>query len=307
MKLDIVTKTCGTLASKLGPIGARLSKNSPAIFTGAGVVLMVGGCVLSGWATLKAKKVMDEPVIVPAEDQESAKKEALRKGAKVVGYYAPAVASAGVGIACVVHGHNIQEARVTAAVSAYSMLAASFAEYRERVVEKHGEEADRKFLKGTEKSKADIYEEPDEDGKAKKHKEEVLVKAKSDASPYAAIFDDYCPDWTRSRSDNLYFIRCQEKAANLKLQSRGYLFLSEVLEMLGLPYNPAGQFVGWIDEAYEGSKSGIVDFGLSEVYLQEELEQAKLEARNPEPSIWLDFKVDGEIWDKIPLVRKQMR
>lgn len=307
MKLDIVAKTCSTLAGKLGPIGARLSKNSPAIFTGAGVALMVGGCVLSGWATLKAKKVMDEPVIVPAEDQESAKKEALRKGAKVIGYYAPAVASAGVGIACVVHGHNIQEARVTAAVSAYSMLAASFAEYRERVVEKHGEEADRKFLKGTEKAKADIYEEPDEDGKAKKHKEEVLVKAKSDASPYAAIFDDYCPDWTRSRSDNLYFIRCQERAANLKLQSRGYLFLSEVLEMLGLPYNPAGQFVGWIDEAYEGSKSGIVDFGLSEVYLQEELEQAKLEARNPEPSIWLDFKVDGEIWDKIPLVRKQMR
>ena len=83
--------------------------------------------------------------------------------------------------------------------------------------------------------------------------------------------------------------------------------LNEVLDMLGLPYNPAGQFVGWIDEAYEGSKHGHVDFGLSEVYLEDEMETDRDELGNPEPRLWLDFKVDGEIWDKIPLVKKQMR
>lgn len=306
MNFNAIAKIGTKVLDKVGPIGAVIVKNKSTIFTGAGLVLLVGGNVLSGWGTLKAKKILDEPM-PEFENEADAKKEAVKKGLKVAGYFAPAVAATGLGTGFVVHGHNLQGKELAAAVSAYSILATSVEEYRERVAEKIGEEDEKNLFDGNVKKKIDVVDISEEDGKQKKHKEEVLVKAKFPNSPYAAVFDDYCQDWTRNRSDNVYFIKCQEKAANLKLQARGYLFLNEVLDMLGLPYNPAGQFVGWIDEAYEGSKHGYVDFGMGEVYLDDELEQAKIDGRNPEPSIWLDFKVDGEIWDKVPLVKKQIR
>ena len=306
MKVEIIAKAGSKIMDKLGPVGATIIKNKPAIFTGAGVVLLIGGNVLSAWGAFKAKDILDEPM-PEIEDETEARKEAVKKGAKVVGYFAPAAASTALGAGFVVHGHKLQGKELAAAMSAYSILSASLEEYRGRVAEKVGEEEERNLFDGNVKKKIDMVDIPEEGGKPKKHKEEVLVKAKFPNSPYAAVFDDISPDWTRNRSENLYFIRCQEITANRKLQTRGYLFLNEVLDMLGLPYNPAGQFVGWIDEAYEGSKHGHVDFGLSEVYLEDEMEPDRDELGNPEPSLWLDFKVDGEIWDKIPLVKKQMR
>lgn len=306
MKIELLAKAGSKVLDKLGPVGASLTKNKSAIFTGAGIVLLIGGNAFSAWGALKAKKVLEEKM-PELDDEVEERKAAIKKGAKVVGYFAPAVASTALGTGFVVHGHRVQGKELAAAMSAYSILSASLEEYRGRVAEKVGEEEEQNLFDGNVKKKIDMVDIPEEGGKPKKHKEEVLVKAKFPNSPYAAMFDDISPDWTRNRSENLYFIRCQEITANRKLQTRGYLFLNEVLDMLGLPYNPAGQFVGWIDEAYEGSKHGHVDFGLSEVYLEDEMEPDRDELGNPEPSLWLDFKVDGEIWDKIPLVKKQMR
>ncbi len=306
MNLTALTKVSGKIAEKLGPIGATLAKNSPAIFTGAGIASLTAANVLCGWATLKAKEIWDEDISEVPDDEQ--KRVAIAKFARMAGYYAPTVIATGVGIGFVIHGHNVQQTRLVGAMAAYSTLNAAFANYRQGVVDELGEEADLRYYKGDRKVKADIYDEPEEEGKKpKKHKEEVILREKMPGSPYATIFDDYSPDWVNNREQNLYFIKCQEVVANDKLRRRGYLFLSEVLDLLGLPYNPAGQFVGWIDEAYEGSVHGIVEFGIDYAYLEAELDQAQLEGRNPEPSIWLDFNVDGEIWDKIPLVKKQIR
>lgn len=304
MKLAFLAKAGTKVAEKLGPVSAALVKKSPTIFTGAGIALLVGANVASGWGTIKAKAVAEEDISeVPDEDQ---RRVAIAKFAKMAGYYAPAVVMTGVGVGFVIHGHTIQETRIAGAMAAYSTLNAAFTNYRANVAEDLGADADAKYLYGDRKAKADIYEEPEEEGKKpKKHRETVVLREKMPGSPYAAIFDDVSPEWVDNRNKNLFFLQCQETTANNMLRRRGYLFLNEVLEMLGLPYNPAGQFVGWIDEAYEGSVHGIVEFGINYAYLEAELEKAQLEARNPEPSIWLDFNVDGEIWDKIPLVRKQ--
>ena len=306
MKLAFIAKAGTAVLDKLGPVTATLAKKTPEIMMGSGIALLVGSNVLSGWATLKAKDVMASEV--ESEDPEDARKETIVKTAKAIGYYTPAIAATGIGIALIVKGNGVQNARIASAAAAYSALSTSFELYRKRVVEDQGAAADVKYYYGEKPQKADIYYEPEEEGKKpKKHREEVVVRDKMSGSPYAAIFDDVSADWTDNREQNLYFLKCQQVVANQKLVRRGYLFLSEVLEMLGLPYNPAGQFVGWIDEAYEGSVDGIVDFGIDMAFLEEELDKAQAEGRNPEPSIWLDFNVDGEIWDKIPLVKKQMR
>lgn len=305
MKVKLIAKVGETVAEKLGPIAATAMKYSPEIFTGLGIVSMVGSNVLSGWATLKAKSVMEEDISYVSEDER--RRVAIAKFAKVAGYYAPCVITTGLGISFVVRGERIQRARVANAVAAYSALNAAFNNYRAEVTKDLGPSADAKYYTGDVLAKTDIYEEASDGKKPKKHREEVVLREKMPGSPYAAIFDDISPDWVNNREQNLYFIKCQEVVANDKLRRRGYLFLSEVLDLLGLPYNPAGQFVGWIDEAYEGSVNGIVTFGIDYAYLEAELEQAQAEGRNPEPSIWLDFNVDGEIWDKIPLVKKMTR
>lgn len=318
MKVQILAKAGAKLTEKLGPLSAALVKKSPAIFTGSGVALLVGANVMTGWATVKAKAIAEEPlektIVVYADDEKfehersdaEMKRVAIAKFAKMAGYFAPSVIMTGVGIGFVVHGHSLQETRIAGAMAAYSTLSTAFSNYRSNVIEDRGEEADARYMYGDRKAKADIYEEPEEEGKKpKKHKETVVLRERMPGSPYAVIFDDVSPDWVNNRNQNLFFLQCQETTANNMLRRRGYLFLNELLELLGLPYNPAGQFVGWIDEAYEGSVHGIVELGINYAYLEAELERAQLEERNPEPSIWLDPNVDGEIWDKIPLVRKR--
>lgn len=301
MKIRILAKA----AEKLGPLAAAVAKKSPAIFTGSGIALLVGANAMTGWATIKAKAIADEELEVDPANEPEAKRIAIAKFAKMAGYYAPSIVMTGVGIGFVVHGHSIQETRLAGAMAAYSTLSAAFTNYRENVIADRGEEADAQYLYSERKAKVDIFDEPDEEGKKpKKHKETVVLREKMPGAPYAVIFDDVSPEWVDNRDQNLFFLKCQETAANNMLRRRGYLFLNELLELLGLPYNPAGQFVGWIDEAYEGSVHGIVELGINYAYLESELEQAQLEERNPEPSIWLNPNVDGEIWDKIPLVRK---
>ena len=304
-------KAFATLATKIGPKVAPICswavKHAPAILAGTGIASIIGGEVLAGWGTLKAKEVLASDIPMELEREEDKKQFALAKGAKVVGYYTPAIVATGLGVGLIIKGHSVQQARIASAIAAYSALATSFSEYRRRVIEEGGAAADVRYYYGEHLKKTDIYYDAEDGKKPKKHKEEVVFRDKTPGSPYAAIFDDVSPDWTKNREQNLYFLKCQCVAANMKLQRQGYLFLNDVLSMIGLPYNPAGQFVGWIDEAYEGSVDGIVDFGIDYAYLEDELDRAQEEGRNPEPSLWLDFNVDGEIWDKIPLVKKQVR
>ena len=306
MELAIVKNVMAKAAPKIAPIASWGVKHAPEICTVGGTVSIVGGEVLACWGTLKAKDVLEEDIPDDVPDDVK-RKFALKKGAKVFGYYSPAVIATGLGIVLIGQGHHIQHERLLGAMAAYSAVNASFSEYRRRVVASEGPSADIKYYYGEHLKKTDIYDEAEDGKKPKKHKEEVVFRDKMSGSPYAAIFDDVSPDWTKNREQNLYFLKCQCVAANMKLQRQGYLFLNDVLAMIGLPYKPEGQFVGWIDEAYEGSGDGIIDFGIDYAYLEEELDRAQEEGRNPEPSLWLDFNVDGEIWDKIPLVKKQMR
>jgi hypothetical protein len=78
------------------------------------------------------------------------------------------------------------------------------------------------------------------------------------------------------------------------LQGRGYVFLNDVFDMLGLERTPAGQIVGWL----KGSKGGdgYIDFG---VFRDDNAYMGMQFVTGNERSVLLDFNVDGPIWDKI--------
>lgn len=109
-------------------------------------------------------------------------------------------------------------------------------------------------------------------------------------SKYARVFDDTSMAWDRNAIINSAFLNCAENIANVWLQSRGYLFLNEVYDLLGMPRTKEGQVVGWVYNVENPVGDNYVDFGI------EHERNAKFFAC-VEPNAILDFNVDGNIFD----------
>ena len=54
-------------------------------------------------------------------------------------------------------------------------------------------------------------------------------------SQYARVFDGDCVNWTEDRNFNIMFLKRQQTYCNDLLKRRGYLFLRDVYEMIGIP------------------------------------------------------------------------
>jgi hypothetical protein len=79
---------------------------------------------------------------------------------------------------------------------------------------------------------------------------------------------------------------------NDTLKTRGHIFLNEVYDALGMQRSKEGAVVGWI---YDKNHDGYVDFNVFDGMNREKREFVN----EYEPSILLDFNVDGVIYDLI--------
>lgn len=297
MKAEIIRQGLEAAKTKAAPAIFWIRKHAPEILVATGIASIGGGTVLACKATLDAKVILEEEVVVTEENEEECKREAVKRAAKVAGKYAPAAGLLVGGTAMLVAAKSIEHRRFTAALGAYSSMQTLFDQYRERVAAEYGEEAEERISKGVKMEKADVLEEQEDGKKPKRTKVELAIR--EDEDPFHRIFDECnCPhEWRKNLEENLYFLACQEKALNNKLQRVGRVFLNEVYDALGFEYLPIGQFVGWVADDREGYKDGYIDFGIDYGYLRKEVELAQQEGRNPEPSIWLNFNCDGEVWD----------
>lgn len=109
-----------------------------------------------------------------------------------------------------------------------------------------------------------------------------------DVSEHAKWFDDTCGGWTKDSELNKAFLLHQQTYANLKLKSRGYLFLNDVYDMLGMPRTAAGQRVGWVYDPKNPVGDNHVDFGIYEEWNADFVNGIKSD-------LLLDFNVDGDI------------
>ena len=275
--------------------GLILEKNSPSFLFGAGIAGMVGSTVLACRATLKLEDVMtkaenDLSTARSLEHREYSDRDRqkdvsiiyIKSTVSVAKLYAPSAGLAVVSVAALAQSHNILNRRNAALAAAYAALEKGFAEYRERVVEKYGEEEDRHFRYGTREV------EIEENGKKK------TVTRVSDQTPsiYARFFDPLSTSWGKDAEYNLMFLRCQQNYANDLLIARGHVFLNEVYDMIGVPRSKAGSVVGWI--LIGDVKENFIDFGI-----WDDDNNARDFVNGREGSILLDFNVDGVIYDKI--------
>lgn len=118
----------------------------------------------------------------------------------------------------------------------------------------------------------------------------VELEPNGDVSPYAKFFNSSCTGWEKDPEYNMLFLRMCQQRANDMLRARGYIFLNEVYDMLGIPRTKAGQCVGWIYNPKNPVGDNYVDFGIY-------VEQNQEFVNGYKNAILLDFNVDGNIMD----------
>ena len=223
------------------------------------------------------------------EDAEKDKKIVkVQTAVKVVKLYAPSIAVGVVSIGAIFASNNIMRKRNVALGAAYATVDRAFKDYRNRVVDRFGEELDKE-LRYNLKTKEVKETVEDENGKKKTVKRNIKYMDSPMPSEFAVIYDDGCAGWTKDPEDNKFFLIQQQRYANERLKRRGYLSLNEVYELLGFPSTKAGQVVGWLydckDPNYKGDN--FVDFGLYNV----DCEPNRDFVNGYERNIILDFNV----------------
>lgn len=301
-------------------IGFQLKKKSPEILVAAGIAGVVISTVMACKATIKASEVASETkeTIDEIHEAEAAgvtkagkdysaddtKKDLattyIQTGVKYVKLYAPSVILGAASITCIVASHHVLKKRTIALAAAYTSLDESFKSYRGRVMERFGEQVEKE-LRYNVKAKEIEKTVVDEKGKEKKVKETADIPATegwdpSQYSPYARIFDETHPQWTKNAEMNLYYLKARQAQATDMLRARGHLFLNEVYDMLGFPRTKAGAVVGWLyDPKRPELGDTYVDFGMYDVQRPKAVDFVN----GYERSFILDFNVVGDITDDI--------
>ena len=284
MNKNELTKRLGSQAELF------IRRNGPTILTAVGVGGFIAANVLTARATLKAQEPAKELKLRLQRTRERLDEEELSKSAKkglytdlgrdffhVARIYAPPVIVGSVSIVCVIAAQGVMQRRQASLIAAYAALDRGFKAYRARVAEELG----------TEKVQ-ELYRSPvllpcEGDGDSKQ-----IDYGAPMPSPYARFFDAMNPNWTKTAEYNMFFLTSQQTWANDRLKAKGYLFLNEVYDSLGLPWSQAGQIVGW---QLNNGGDGFVDFGLYDI--ADEVSRAFVNGL--EDTILLDFNVDGPI------------
>lgn len=285
----------------------KLKKHSPEILVVAGIAGTVVSAVLACKATTKVAEILDETkgtldtihegmetgaINGQEYTTEDGKKDTVvvyaQTGVKLVKLYAPAIILGTLSITSILASNNILRKRNVALGAAYAAIDKSFKEYRGRVIECFGEQVDTELKYGIKAKKFEEIEVDPETGKEKKVKKTVMVADPNLQSDYAVYFDSKSRNYETNPDYNRMFLKAQQAFANDKLQTRGHLFLNEVLDDLDLPRTPAGQIVGWTKDGPDG----YVNFRIVEV-------ERETEDGRHEPALLLDFNVEGNIWEKM--------
>ena len=291
-------------------VKGKVEKHSPEILMGVGVVGVVTGTVMACRATLKLNDILEEaqetrdkikevasnPNYEDKYTEEDSKKDLavnyIQTGVKVAKLYAPAVAVGVAGVGCVLASHDIMKKRNVALSAAYLTVDKSFKEYKQRVVDRFGEEVEKEIRYGI-KAEEIVETVTDEEGNKTTVTETVKTMNPTLYSDYARFFDEASPCWQNDPEYNLMFLRAQQQYANDLLRAKGRLFLNDVYEMLGIEKTKAGQIVGWVYDRENPNGDNFVDFGIYDM----SKERVRAFVNGYETNILLDFNVDGNIWD----------
>lgn len=301
-----------------GKLSLTVRRHGPEILLVAGTVSSLAGFIWGCVSSTKLEAVIDETQnkvnrvkenknlanqLPNPEDEysEAAYRKDLIKvrleGVKEIAkLYLPSAALVTAGFTGIYASHNMLYKSKALVAAAYAALQSGYSQYRQRVIDAYGEEAEQKIrLNVTEEEiiRPDEFNHP---------VTTILKKVEGNddpviASQYARFFDETSPfyryitrktvvgvEYIADTEANLIFITNIQSEMNNLLNRRGYVFLNEVYEKLGLKPSVAGQFVGWI-------AGDVIDFGL----FSSQNPATRRFVNNLEEVVLLDFNVHGDI------------
>lgn len=277
------------ITRQFGRVLLNSKRNAPTLYFVGGVVGVVGATVLACKATLKVEDVIDDheerAALARVQQRSGDVDEYTRSMGQVYvktafemgKLYGPSIVLGGLSIAALAGSHRMLKNRNKELGLALGVLGKAYQEYRARVREEIGEERERLIYEGHNNTK----------GKQK----ELEFKDPIPLNPYRHVFDRACPDFVDGSPElNRLFLQSQQEHWNHKLRIRGHVFLNEILNNLGIDHTPQGALAGWV---WNGEGDNFIDFGLYTI-------SENIRAWEGETDIiYLDFNVDGSIWDKI--------
>lgn len=287
---------------KLGKQAMTVSRYSPELYLGAGIICGAASAILlarshkkaswemaEGFEELEtASEYLNRPEMNPTPKERveiltPPLKQIAIKSAKL---YGPSIVL-GIGSVCfLLAAHGVQKRRINGLVSTVLLLERSFATYRQRVVEEYGQEAEDRLYFGAEKRRITTLQ-VGPDGKKKKKKRDVnAIPENPHTIMYQRTFDRTNPTWEDDPDLNLLRLQVIEGHANDWLMLKGVVLLNEVYKNLGFQESTPGAVVGW---ALNGEGDGFVDLGIT----------ADINSQEGDDRWILNPNVDGLVYDLI--------
>ena len=223
-----------------------LNRNSSTILTclgGAGVIVT---SVLAVKATPKALKLLETAKEEKGEELTSF--EVIRTAGPI---YIPAIITGVSTIACIFGANVLNKRSQAALMSAYALLDNSYKDYKKKVVELYGEEADREVKSSIAKDK---YEETD-------------VKVDDTKKLF---FDFYSSRYFESTDE---IVRKAEYDLNKELSIMSYASLNDFYDLLKIEKIDGGDDLGWsAAKNFEYYCQSWIDFAHEKVIMDDGLE-----------------------------------
>jgi len=289
------------ISRKIGDAILTQKKHAPRTMFVLGLAGTITSAVLACRATLKLPDMLDEMEsdirevkearsslthfnqgtrVQPITDKDVAYAYAINV-MRVTKLYAPSVVLGAASIGLLTGSHVTLTRRNAGLTAAYATLQTAFESYRDRVRDQLGEDKEKDLYRGVTEETVEV------DGKVKK----VKTVNPNGLSAYSKLFDESNPNYKPFIDHNRTFIHGVQSYMNHRLTNRGHVFLNEVYEELGFPATPAGCVVGWKMDNPNGGDN-FIDFGMYEARNSEFI-------NGYEMSIWLDFNVDGNMYELI--------
>ena len=280
-----------------------LRAKSPKVLVYGGLAFILVGGVWACVQTTKLDTIQDKYNMriekIDPDDNKAMVKARLRTILDIVGLYGPPIAVAGTGVAMTLSGYNLISKEKAALASAYQTLSAAAADYRQRVIDKLGEEEESKLRFNT----TDQVVVVNEDGEEKTHpaiNREEYVK-----SEYRFFFGPYLdkdqriynPYWEPDMGKMFCFLKYRQNYWNDELHAKGVVYLNDVIRDIGFNPTEVGSYMGWIDDPEYGD--AYIDFGFEKdpkmvEYATDGSWVTRFTGPGGDEGFWLEFNVDDK-------------
>lgn len=251
---------------------------------------------------LNNQEAIDNHLIDPAEHKQEIKKIQVDTFKQLSKIYAKPVIFTGLSLTFMGFGYKSMRDKQIGLTAAYVTLENAFKQYRNRVADAVGKNAENDIFRNMKtKTITKCIEDPTT-GEMKEIEENI--KQAGSGGVWELWFDASSPLWAKNGRINFETLMARQKEANIMLKSQGYLFLYDVIDALDIPKSTiskdllaASRVIGWIYDPYDETKASWVSFGISDESGHYN-EAGEALFNNDEKDIMLSFNCDGNIVSK---------